>query len=89
LGVYITHKQLSKEDKMNIADVFKLKGAWEQFTREHPKFPMFLEAMKNKGIEEGTIIGVSFTDTSGKTIETNIRVTASDMKLYESLKDLR
>ena len=74
---------------MNIAAALKLKGAWEQFTREHPKFPMFLDAVQRKGIQEGTVIAISFTDPEGQTIETNIKVTASDIQLYETLKDLR
>ena len=74
---------------MNIGAALKLKGAWEQFTREHPKFPLFLEAVQRKGISEGTVIAVSFTDPEGQTIETNIKVTASDIQLYETLKDLR
>ena len=73
---------------MNISALWKLKGAWAQFTQNHPKFPLFLEAVQNKGIQEGTVIGISFTDTEGKTIETNLKVTASDIELYESLKGL-
>ena len=74
---------------MNISAIWKLKSAWEQFTKEHPKFPLFLEAVQNKGITEGTVIGISFTDPEGKTIETNIKVTDSDIQLYEMLKDLK
>ncbi len=74
---------------MNIAAALKLKGAWEQFTREHPKFPLFLDAVQRKGIQEGTVIAISFTDPEGQKIETNIKVTASDLQLYETLKDLR
>ena len=73
----------------NISALWKLKGAWETFTTNHPKFPLFLDAMQRKGVTEGTVIGISFTDTEGKTIETNIKLTASDMELYETLKDLR
>ena len=73
----------------NISALWKLKGAWETFTANHPKFPLFLDAMQRKGVTEGTVIGISFTDTEGKTRETNIKLTASDMELYETLKDLR
>ena len=86
-------KKDTKEDQeeiiMNISAIWKLKGAWEKFTTNHPKFPLFLDAMQRKGIQEGTVIAISFTDVEGKTIETNIKVTASDIELYESLKDLR
>ena len=76
-------------EDMNISAIWKLKGAWEKFTAVHPKFPLFLEAMQKKGIAEGTVIAISFTDVEGKTIETNLKVTASDIELYESLKDLK
>lgn len=89
----IKTKKATKEDQeeiiMNISAIWKLKGAWEKFTNNHPKFPLFLDAMQRKGIQEGTVIAISFTDVEGKTIETNIKVTASDIELYESLKDLR
>lgn len=89
----IKTKKATKEDQeeiiMNISAIWKLKGAWEKFTTNHPKFPLFLDAMQRKGIQEGTVIAISFTDVEGKTIETNIKVTASDIELYESLKDLR
>ena len=74
---------------MNISAIWKLKGAWNKFTENHPKFPLFLEAMQKKGIAEGTVIGISFTDTEGKTIETNLKVTASDIELYESLRGMQ
>ncbi|MBR4341474.1 MAG: hypothetical protein IKP88_01980 [Lachnospiraceae bacterium] len=74
---------------MNISAIWKLKSAWEQFTKEHPKFPLFLEAVQNTGIQEGTVIGISVTDPEGKVIETNIKVTASDLELYETLKGLK
>ena len=78
-----------RRKRMNISAALKLKGAWEQFTREHPKFPLFLDAIQRKGIEEGTVVGISFTDPEGKTIETNIKVTASDLELFEILKGLK
>ena len=74
---------------MNISAIWKLKGAWNKFTENHPKFPLFLEAMQKKGIAEGTVIGISFPDTEGKTIETNLKVTASDIELYESLRGMQ
>ncbi len=74
---------------MDMGMIFKLKGAWDTFTRNHPKFPMFLAAMKNTGIREGSVIAVSITDPEGKTIDTNIKVTASDLELFEMLKNMR
>ena len=39
---------------MNISAIWKLKGAWEKFTANHPKFPLFLDAIQRKGVTEGT-----------------------------------
>lgn len=59
----------------------KAKSAWETFTRNHPKFPMFLNAVKRDGIKEGTVIAISVIDPDGTKKETNVKVTASDLEL--------
>lgn len=41
--------------------MFKIKGAWERFVQNHPKFPMFLRAAAATGIKEGYIIEVKIT----------------------------
>ena len=68
--------------------MFKIKGAWERFVRNHPKFPMFLRAAAAAGIKEGYIIEVKITDTEGKTICTNVKLTDSDMDLIDVIKDM-
>lgn len=74
---------------MDIGAIMQLKGAWDTFTANHPKFPMFVKAVMNKGIKEGTIIEVTITDPEGNPINTNIKVTASDLQLFETLKNLK
>jgi len=74
---------------MNPTMLFKMKGMWDQFTRNHPKFPLFLRAAQQKGIQEGTILAVSITTPAGEKLETNLRVTAEDMQLFEELKKLQ
>lgn len=74
---------------MNPTMLFKMKGMWDKFTANHPKFPMFLRAVQQKGIQEGTILAMSVTTPSGEKIETNIKLTASDMALFEELKQLQ
>ncbi|MBQ4563584.1 MAG: hypothetical protein IJA58_03780 [Lachnospiraceae bacterium] len=73
---------------MNPASLFKMKSLWDRFTANHPKFPKFLQAMQQRGIEEGTILAMSITTPSGEKIETNLRVTAEDMELFNELKQL-
>lgn len=74
---------------MNPTMLFKMKGMWDRFTQNHPKFPLFLRAAQQKGIQEGTILAVSITTPSGEKLETNLRVTADDMLLFEELKKLQ
>lgn len=73
---------------MNPASLFKMKGLWDKFTANHPKFPKFLLAAQQRGIQEGTILAMSITTPSGEKLETNLRVTAEDMELFKELKQL-
>lgn len=73
----------------NMEALFKLKGAWDTFTRNHPKFPKFLKAVLKTGIKEDTIIAISITDPDGKVMDTNLKVTASDLELLETIKNIR
>lgn len=73
---------------MNPAMLFKIKGAWEKFVQNHPKFPLFLRAASTSGIREGYIIEVKITDTDGKAICTNVKLTESDMELMGMIKDM-
>lgn len=73
---------------INPAMFFKIKGAWERFVSNHPKFPMFLQAAMASGIREGYILELKITDTDGKTICTNVKLTESDMELIDMIKDM-
>ena len=74
---------------MNPTMLFKMKGMWDRFTASHPKFPLFLKAVQKKGIQEGTILAMSVTTPSGAKIETNLKLTAEDMALFEEIKKLQ
>ncbi len=73
---------------MNIGSLFKMKSAWNKFTDNHPKFPQFLSAVQRKGVKENTIIEIKITDPDGTELCTNIKVTASDLALFDELKDM-
>ena len=81
-------KEKEIRDMMNPAMLFKIKGMWEQFVQNHPKFPMFLNALKNSGMGEGSIIEIQITQPDGQQLKTNIKVTESDMELIEQLKGM-
>lgn len=71
---------------MGIGDIAKAKRAWDAFTTNHPKFPAFLNAVKAKGIKEGSVIAIKITGPEGESIETNIKVKAEDMQLMDLLR---
>lgn len=73
---------------INPASLFKIKGAWETFAGNHPKFPMFLHALSKSNISEGTIIEIHVKKETGEDICTNVKLTASDMALVDELKGL-
>ena len=66
---------------MGIGDIAKAKKAWDVFTANHPKFPAFLNAVKAKGIKEGTVISIKITGPEGESLETNIKVQKEDLDL--------
>ena len=73
---------------MNPMALLKVKKSWDTFCRNHPRFPAFMQAVQSAGIQEGTIIEVSVTTPAGKTMTTNVRLTASDMQAFNDLKGL-
>ncbi len=73
---------------MNPAKILKLKGAWDKFTQNHPKFPMFMNAIRSQGIEEGAVIEIIITSPEGKALSTNIKVSQSDKELFTELVEL-
>ncbi|MBE5963937.1 MAG: hypothetical protein IKL73_02080 [Lachnospiraceae bacterium] len=73
---------------MNPAMIFQMKKHWETFVANHPKFPLFLRAAKDNGISVGSIIDVTITTADGKSISTNVKLTESDMQLFEAIKGM-
>lgn len=62
---------------------------WSDFTSRHPKFPMFLNAVSQHGIEEGTIIEIQIKRPDGKEFATNLKVAKEDMELFQSMKNMK
>ena len=72
----------------NPLQLLQLKSQWDKFEKNHPKFRSFMNAAASQGIEEGTIIEVTITDPSGKSICSNIMITESDMELIRTMQGL-
>ncbi len=73
---------------INPAKLLKLKSMWDQFQKNHPKFPFFLKAAAQDGLKEGNVIEISIKTTDGRVIASNIRLTESDIRMIEELKKL-
>jgi len=73
---------------MDFGSIMKIKGAWDTFTRNHPKFMPFMQAVGKEAIGEGTIIEVKVTAPDGREYNTNMKLTQSDMDLFASMKGM-
>lgn len=73
---------------INPMKLMKFREMGERFKANHPRIPAFLEAAV-KGVDEGSIIEMTVTDPQGKTICTNMRVTADDMAMLRELQEFR
>ena len=73
---------------MNFDALLKLKTSWNTFCANHPKFPDFVRAVKNKGICEGAQIDICITYPDGSTLRSGIRVKESDAELLHTLGGL-
>lgn len=73
---------------INPASIFKIKGAWDKFSANHPRFMPFLAAVNKKGITEGTVIEVSVLSPDGENITTNVKISQEDLALFEEIKQL-
>lgn len=72
---------------MNPMAMMKIKGLLDRFKINHPKVPLFFSAAA-KGIDEGSVIEINITTSEGKTICTNMKVTADDLDLVRQLGDI-
>jgi len=73
---------------INPAKLLKLKGAWDIFAQNHPKFPKFMKAIHQNGMQEGTIIEINVTSPDGKILSSNIKLKESDVTLFGELSEL-
>lgn len=73
----------------DFSQIMKVKKAWDIFAGNHPKFPAFLQAVKNKGITEGTIIEAIITSPDGEKIETSLIIKESDLEVFRTLSQMK
>lgn len=68
--------------------IFKVKGMWDGFTKRHPKFPSFLKAMTQGAVTEGSVLEITITTADGRTISSNLKVTAEDVAMVQEMKQM-
>lgn len=73
---------------MNFDSIIKAKKAWEAFKESHPKFPLFLNDVKKRGISENSIVEISIKYPDGSSIKSNIRINQIDINLLNELRSL-
>ena len=72
----------------NPLKTMQFKNAWDGFTQRHPKFPQFMAAVQQHGIQAGSIIEVQINTPDGKNFTTNLKVSEEDIQAIRSLQDM-
>lgn len=73
----------------NISLMMELKNIMGRLQRSHPKFPLFMQAVMQGGIESGTVIEVKVTKPDGREYITNVRLNDDDMECFRKLNELQ
>lgn len=73
---------------MNPQNMLQILGALNNFRSTHPKFAGFIAMMLRTGVPEGTVIEVTVTKPGEEGVTTNMKVTESDIRLFEALKEM-
>lgn len=67
----------------------QLKSGMDRFRAGHPKFPLFLKAVSQDALTEGTVIEISVTTPEGKNYCSNVKLNSDDMEFIETLKNMK
>lgn len=73
---------------MNPAAMMKMMSAVNTFKGNHPKFMAFLSYVFSSGFPEGTVIEITVTKPDQEPVTSNMKVTQSDLELFESMKNV-
>ncbi|MCI7469262.1 MAG: hypothetical protein PUG68_09725 [Lachnospiraceae bacterium] len=74
---------------MNPGSIFKIKGILDKFNQNHPKVVSYFSAVFGNGMPEGSIIELTVTKPGEEPVTTNMKVTADDVELVQTLKELK
>ena len=73
----------------NPGNIMKLMSSYGTFSKNHPKFAAFLNAVVSRGVDEGAVIEITITNPGEVPMTTNMRVQASDLELLDELKNMK
>ncbi len=76
-----------KTMNMNPKMLMQLQQRLQTFQQDHPKFLPFLSAVKDNAVQEGSVFAVKVTTPDGRTIESNIRLTANDIETIRMMSN--
>ena len=71
-----------------IAMLQKLKSGIDRFRGNHPKFPLFLKAVADNAMEEGTLIEINVTTPEGRNYCTNLKLKQDDLDFFRTLSEM-
>jgi hypothetical protein len=72
---------------MNPMMLMQLQQRIQTFQQDHPKFVPFMMALKDNALEEGSVFAMKVTTPDGRTIESNIKLTANDIETVKMMMD--
>ena len=72
---------------MNPMLLMQMQQRLTQFQQDHPKVMPFFRAVGDNAVQEGTVFAIKVTTPDGKTLESNIKLTANDIETINMMKN--
>lgn len=75
---------------MNPAKIFQLKASWDLLCSSPPEVSAFFTwlSLTVTSCQEGTIAEITITTADGRKYETNLKLTANDLQLFDDVRQL-
>ena len=73
---------------INPMQVLKLKDQLKAFTGRQPGCTSFVRAIRRKGLPEDSVLDLTITSPDGKTMSTNLRLSAEDIAFVRTISEL-
>ncbi|MBR4701646.1 MAG: hypothetical protein IKP19_08150 [Oscillospiraceae bacterium] len=70
----------------NPAKLLRLKRMWDGFATRHPKLLRYLAYISDNSLEEGAILDITVTNSQGKSLHSNARLTAEDVQFLKEIR---